>query len=190
LRRSTRRAIFEMICAGQSAVSSCLGGSFSMLLLARALLIPAALLLLSTAGVAKEIKGTPEALIGTYGTSVQQCKDSKEEYAFDTPYYRTCQNPGCLKRIVSHTATPTGYRLKIRDDGNFKEWSERVTVIDSNTIKWTVAKSVTLHRCSAPAPPPPYFSNPNKKRWLYRIHSQRPEHLYKENSFTDSGEIE
>ena len=43
-----------------------------MSLFARALIVSAALALLSTAAAAKEIEGTPEALIGDWGTSLKQ----------------------------------------------------------------------------------------------------------------------
>jgi hypothetical protein len=126
------------------------------------LIASAALCLLSAESLAKEIKGTPDALLGTYGTSVQECKDEKEQYAFDTPYYRTCASPGCWKRIVSHTVTPTGFRLKIRDDGNFKEWTEQVTMIDKNTIKWRATTSAILHRCSGYEPSPEITRLPDR----------------------------
>lgn len=169
---------------------------YPMSLLARTSIAVAALSLWSAVGNAKDVKGTPEALFGTYGTNVQQCQESKEEHAFDAPYYRTCANPGCQKRILSHTATRDGFVLRIRDDGNFRTWSERVTVIDNNTIKWTAVKAATLHRCSAPLPPrqkavteiPLSFfgtdfstaahkfvsKNRREERQYYRIHSNGP----------------
>jgi hypothetical protein len=128
-----------------------------MSLLARALLVPAILSLFSTAGVAKDIPGTPKALIGTYGKDATACrsyhrKGGEEVVVIAKDFYSECMAKQCKADILSHRATPDGFVLNLKyklDHGSVDE-SPSVTRIGSDKIKLSQGDFAgeTLTRCT------------------------------------------
>jgi hypothetical protein len=129
-----------------------------------ALLIPAALSLCSTASVAKEIKGAPKAMFGTFAESPEQCrayfqrigrakvgqedvavtgeKDDEEErprHFFKNngkDYYSSCLGKQCQAQVLSHRVMPKGFVLDLKY--NFAYGSTKtklsVTKLGANTF--------------------------------------------------------
>ena len=122
-----------------------------------ALLIPAALALCSTAGLAKEIKGTPKALIGTFGKDSGQCRAYREKQSddiiiFGKDYYSYCGGKWCVEDIVSHRITPAGFILTTIAFGEYSSGEKRrvaVKKIGKNALSFTASgpKSAILIRC-------------------------------------------
>jgi hypothetical protein len=100
-----------------------------MLLLARALLVPAALSLWSAAGVAKEIKGAPKEFIGYFGKDADQCrsyyrKGGEELLIIKEDYFSECSAKQCSAELLSHHRTSDEVVLNIKItllDGSIEE---------------------------------------------------------------------
>jgi hypothetical protein len=105
-----------------------------------ALTLPILLLLVGTTGHAKEVKGTPAVMIGTFGRDAEQCRawhrNSDVITNFDKDSYSDCGGTKCAA-LVSHTVTRTGFILKLQ----FFGWenkpyyiTHKVTKIDKDTF--------------------------------------------------------
>jgi hypothetical protein len=108
----------------------------------------------STAGVAKETKGTPETLRGVFADRPEKCADWSEDDGFRIKFsdsdYNTCGGLVCEVEIISHTATRAGFILKVRHWLRRKKgpaYPLKIDVIDQDTIVYVARKPTTLRRC-------------------------------------------
>jgi hypothetical protein len=107
-----------------------------MSLLARVLLVPAALSLLSTASIAKEIKGAPKELIGAFGRSAAECRSYNRNAENITMFFKSkgdyfrsqCLGRQCSDRILSYKTTRSGFVLTLLHEGEFYNPPQRLIV--------------------------------------------------------------
>ena len=131
-----------------------------------ALLIPAALSLWSTASLAKEIKGAPKAMFGTFAESPEQCRayfqrigqakvdqkkgdvisetDTEEKHpshvftSYGRDYYSDCLAKHCQAQVLSYRATKNGFVLDMKY--NFAYGSSKtklsITKPDQNVLRF------------------------------------------------------
>jgi hypothetical protein len=103
---------------------------------------------------AQNVKGGPEALVGFYGSSPDQCRSyhrkSDNLTSFTKTTYTFCGGSGCEAHIISHRRIKDGYTLKFTSGGNPQGWSSTFRQIDTNIFEETSkgSKPQTLVRCT------------------------------------------
>jgi hypothetical protein len=120
-----------------------------MSLLTRTLPVPVALALLTSAGIAKEIKGAPGILLGIFAGSSELCRTYYRRTS-DFPitiwkgkgnnyYYATCFGKMCQFQVLSHKTDPAGFVLRLREVGSPDRSTEQTTVrrISNNEFVFT-----------------------------------------------------
>ena len=113
-----------------------------------------ALGLASAETIAQEAKGAPDALIGNYGKSPEQCRsyhrksDNIESITKDR--YTFCGGSGCEAEIVSHRKTKRGYVLKLTGIGNPDGWTQTFRQISEDVfeVPYSGRAPETLVRCT------------------------------------------
>lgn len=97
------------------------------------------LLVFAISGIAKEIKGGPDRLIGTFGRNPEECRSfnrkSDAMLTFTKDAMTACGGSGCEAQILSHVRTSDGFVLKFVSRGNPKGWSTRFKLLDESTIE-------------------------------------------------------
>src|SRR5215208_5573041 len=119
-------------------------------------LIFSTIVLAMLAGVAwaQDVKGSPEALVGFYGSSPDQCRSyhrkSDNLTSFTATTYTFCGGSGCEADIISHRRIKNGYTLKFTSGGNPHGWASTFRQIDKNVFEETskTSKPKTLVRCT------------------------------------------
>ena len=88
---------------------------------------------------AQEVTGGPDALIGKFGATRQQCQSyhrkSDDIHTFYRDSWSFCGGTACEARIVSHRKTTDGFRLRLVSRGNPKGWEQNIRQIDSNIFE-------------------------------------------------------
>jgi hypothetical protein len=132
-----------------------------MSLLARALLVSAALALLHTSTAAKEIKGAPEILLGVFAKSQGLCGGyyhNIDDFAIELSkvkgkyYYSNCNSKNCVYQVLGYKISRKGYVLRLREVVAPGEPTEQFTVsrINNNKFAFTERDRVprTYIRCT------------------------------------------
>ena len=98
-----------------------------------------ALVLVSANAIAYEAKGAPDALIGKYGKSPEQCRSyhrkSDNITSITKDYYTFCGGSLCEAKILSNYKTKDGYILKLSSNGNVNGWTQTFRQIDENVFE-------------------------------------------------------
>ena len=108
----------------------------------------------STDAIAQDTKGAPDALIGYYGNSPDQCRSYRRKSDNITSITKTdytfCGGSGCEAEIVSHRKTRNGYVLKLISRGTPEGWTTTFRQIDENVFEVPSKgrKTETLVRCT------------------------------------------
>ena len=88
---------------------------------------------------AQEVKGGPDALIGKFGATRQQCQSyhrkSDNMESFSKKTWSSCAGSGCEAQIVSHRKTTDGFRLRLVSRGTPKGWEKNIRQIDPDIFE-------------------------------------------------------
>lgn len=88
---------------------------------------------------AQEVKSGPDALIGKFGATRQQCQSyhrkSDDIHTFYKGSWSSCGGSGCEAQIVSHRKTKDGFRLRLVSRGSPKGWEQNIRQIDPDIFE-------------------------------------------------------